>query len=527
MKSMTLNKLLSGTALGFAMLSAPAFAEPVTLTTEDGSITISGEIKNFDGTNYTIETVIGTVIMSAQTVSCQGAACPVLAPQESQFKFAGSRALADSLIPTLISDYSKSIGAQSESSVSSNGRAVFSFDTEQAGKAEIEVASTNSRDGFEALVGGDATFALATRPARNREVRAAADAGKGELRTPQQEHIVAVDGLLLVTHPDNPVRAVSEVNAALAFSGRIANWSELGGNNAPINLYVREADSGSREVFDNLVMRPNGLAVAANVTVLDSDQAISDAVQQDPNGFGFTSFANVGEAAALDIQGVCGLRTPASAFTIKTEEYPLTRLMYMYQAGDRLDYHAKGFLDYLETDEAQEAVARAGFVDQSISSETINSQGIRVASAVVNNETPEDFAVMRDMLELLLSSDRMSTTYRFETGSARLDARAQADVARLAELLESDRFRNKEILFVGFTDSVGKSDLNQLLSLQRAELVRRNVLAENPSLRNSIKTRAVGFGEVSPLGCNETDTGRRINRRVEVWVQDIVAADQS
>ena len=393
--------------------------------------------------------------------------------------------------------------------------------------ADIQIKPSNTSEGLEALLTDDATFALATRPARNREVESFAQRNLGQLRSPDQEHIVALDGLLLVTHPENPVRAISEINAALAFGGQITNWRDLGGRNAPINLYVREEDSGTREVFDTLLMRPNGLTVNGNITVLESDEDIAEAVQNDPNGIGFTSFANAGDTTALAIEGVCGLRTPATAFTIKTEEYPLTRLLYMYNTNEQLPFHAQDFLNYVKTDAGQELVAQAGFIDQTVSTETINSQGIRVASAIVNNETPEEYNSMRDMFTQLINADRLSTTFRFETGSARLDARATADVERLAELLASPRFSNKEVLFVGFTDSVGRADLNQLLSQQRAELVRRSVVAANPNLRTSTQTRAVGFGEVSPLGCNETDTGRRINRRVEVWVQDVVADDRT
>ncbi|MEM9797657.1 MAG: phosphate ABC transporter substrate-binding/OmpA family protein [Pseudomonadota bacterium] len=516
--------LLVSTILAAA--ASPALAEIVTLKTTDGSVSVSGDLLSFDNDFYVLQTAVGQMAIAASNVSCEGAACPELKPTHSEFTIAGSKSLGDKLIPALAIAYGSEIGGTSEMTEAENAKVVNIAANEQ-GTAAIEIKATDTRQGFNALLAGEADFALASRPIRNREIRALEEAGKANPRAAGREHIVALDGLLLVTHPENPVRAISEVNAALAFAGRIGSWVELGGRNAPINLYVRENDSGSREVFDTLLMRPNGLSIGGNVQVMESDAAIAEAVRNDPNGLGFTSFANASNAAALDIEGVCGLRTPATAFTIKTEEYPLTRLLYMYEGDNGLQRHARDFLSFVNSEEGQEQVARAGFIDQSISSETINSQGIRVASAVVNNTEFNDFLQMQDMFGLLLASDRLSTTYRFETGSARLDARGQADIDRLSEILSDDRFANKEVLFVGFTDSVGREDLNQVLSQQRAEQVRRTILDANPALASRIRTRSVGFGEVSPLGCNETDQGRRINRRVEVWVKDIAAADQN
>lgn len=125
------------------------------------------------------------------------------------------------------------------------------------------------------------------------------------------------------------------------------------------------------------------------------------------------------------------------------------------------------------------------------------------------------------MLSMLMSSERLSTTVRFTQGGNTLDASAYADVARLGAMLASEEYAKKQFYFMGFSDSVGRSDLNQLLALQRAELVRNALLEQYPNLKDRIKARSVGFGEISPLGCNETRTGRSINRRVEIWMQDI------
>ncbi len=526
MRQRITQSLLAGTAMT-ALSATLAMAEPVTLRTLDESFSVVGEIMDFDGQNYTISTAVGSVTVAANLVMCEGAACPSIEPSLTEFTIAGDKTLGLRLVPALLREYGEAFNASTQTLEAGDDKMVMRVSGgTMIGTGELTILPSNSSAGIESLFRGEADFALSTRPARSREVRAFNEFGLGELDSDSQETIVALDGLVLITHPDNSVRAISEANAAFTFGGRITNWSELGGRDAPINVYVRDDESGSNEVFDSLLMRPNGLSLSDNVIVLDSDEAIADAVASDPNGIGFTGFASFGDAQPLAIRGECGLQIPPTAFSIKTEEYPLTRLLYMYQTNKPLEGKAQAFAEFMASEDAQELVATSGFIDQSVTLESINAQGLRVASAVLTNEADDELPRLREMIDLLIASDRLSTTYRFETGSARLNSRAEADVERLAELLDTERFANREVLFIGFTDSVGDAELNRQLSQQRAEQVLASILAENPSLASSVRMSAIGYGEISPLGCNESNAGRLINRRVEVWVRDIVAANR-
>ncbi|MEM7614597.1 MAG: OmpA family protein, partial [Pseudomonadota bacterium] len=114
-------------------------------------------------------------------------------------------------------------------------------------------------------------------------------------------------------------------------------------------------------------------------------------------------------------------------------------------------------------------------------------------------------------------------TLRFDEGSTRLDARAEKDVQRLAEMIHDGRFENKEVLLVGFTDSAGPAAVNASLSQSRAEQVADTLIDQLPvDLAERDMIRALGYGEMSPLACNDTATDRQINRRVEVWTRDLV-----
>lgn len=517
--------LLVATAVS-AISVGSAMAEKVTLKTLDLSFSVEGEIISFDGANYTLGTSIGNLTIAADMVVCEGGGCPKQEADSPAFTIAGDRTLALRLFPALLRDFASEEDAGTVTLQADNTKVVFDvIGGDFPDGSEITIVPTSTSDGLDALFKGEAQLALSTRPIRVREARAFEEFGLGQLRDQDQETILALDALVFVNNPDNPVRSISTADAARIFAGEITNWSELGGRDADINLYVREQTASTYEAFDSLVMRPQGYApTSENTAVFTADNAISGAVRNDPDGIGFVSFSGIGSAQTMSIRGACGLQSQPTEFSIKTEEYPLTRLLYMYQTNAPLAAKATQFRDYILTDEAQKHVGEWGFVNQAVTVESVNTQGLRIASAILENREAEDMTQVLDMVVLFAGADRLSTTFRFETGSGALNARSQSDITRLAEVLATDRFANKEVLFVGFTDSVGDDELNRQLSQQRAEQVLSTVLSKDPSLASNVRMQAVGFGEISPLGCNESSEGRLTNRRVEVWVRDIAEA---
>ena len=127
------------------------------------------------------------------------------------------------------------------------------------------------------------------------------------------------------------------------------------------------------------------------------------------------------------------------------------------------------------------------------------------------------------MLDEMGDNDRLSTTFRFRTGSAKLDERGRLDLARLVDYLE-DAPQGTKVTFVGFTDSVGTFEANRRLSLGRAGSVLDEVRSVAGDRLAQVEFASAGFGEVAPSACNETDGGKAINRRVEVWVSSDSAA---
>ncbi len=514
-----------GLAIGMA---TTVNAQTVTLKSLDGATSLSGEFMDFDGQTYTIRTIVGDLTIDAFQVTCEGDACPTATTETSSFGISGDSSAVGKLFADLLFEFGIDIGGDTMTSLDANGPSQVQLRNELGDElAKITLKSDGAVQGLRDLFSGEASLAVLTRPISSEENAIFQLAGLGDMTSPEQQIIFGLDGLVIVTSKNNPLRAIAEQDLAKIFSGQVTNWAQIGGPSAKINLYVRDKTSGTGAVFDTLVMTPAGTKIAATAEVLDTDADIAKAVAADPLGIGVTSLSDVGNAKVLAIRGVCGIQVPATPFTIKTEEYPLTRRLYAYRTNQESPAQLTRFLDFLNSEPAQITIANDGFVDLGASFQSNDEQGLRYLSAVLPTDVEMTLAQLREMTASLMASDRLSITYRFNLGSAKLDARAKDDIQRLAQLLSTGDYDNKEVLLIGFTDAIGAGAGNLRLSKQRAEEVRSALLEALPGgAIDGLPIRALGFGEISPLACNESENGRHINRRVEVWLRDNVTVSQ-
>jgi len=507
-------------AVAMALLGTNAYAQTVTLNSLDGSLSVSGELLEYTNEFYVIASPIGNLTVSAGMVECIGEDCPSLMPQYSEFTISGSRDLALKLMPSLLDGFSASLGLDiiQQSDESGNPQVLFTT-IDGAEVAKISFTMLGSSKGLQDLMSGAASLALTTRVARPSEVAAFEAAGQGNIRAPSNEHVLALDGLVVVTSNLNGVHIVKTSDLADIFSGQIDNWAQLGGAPGPINLYVRPQNSGTGAVFSQLIMRPARKGFSLRVNLMDSDAAVADAVAADPNGIGFTSYSESANATPAALLGVCNIQSPPTEFTIQGEEYPFSRRLYLYKGTQNVPPMVDLFIDYLATADAQNLVESTGFVDQDVLEVPVNDQGLRFLSAALPTDAEMTLGQLQSMMLDLSTANRVSITYRFEQGTSQLDSRAQADIKRLVDQIISPSLRNKTIILMGFTDSVGPGENNQRLSLTRAEQVRDALLAAGGGAIRPAQIEVRGYGELSPLGCNEVVDGRRINRRVEVWTR--------
>ncbi|WP_308916516.1 phosphate ABC transporter substrate-binding/OmpA family protein [Jannaschia sp. LMIT008] len=519
---MTIRKTIAASLLGCLACGA-AWGQEVTLQSADGAVDVSGALVAFDGDTYVVRTGLGELRVDADGVTCTGEACPD--PGEAgpvaDVTFAGSDTVGLGMMPLLLEGYA---GAQTAEIVFDGPADALT--AELIGDdgfgdplGTLFVSSTTSGRGFDALMAGGTDIAMASRRIRPAEARALRDAGAGNMVHPDQEHVIAADSLVVIVHPRNPIERITMDQLADVFSGLITNWSDLGGEDAPITVFGRPEGSGTRAVFETIVFDGAEVPLPPGAVVQDDNVAMAAAVNDDPTAIGFVSYAFQRGARAVPLVTSCELVAVPTAFAARTEEYPLQRRLYMYNRADATSPAAQAFLDYTQSEAADGVIAKSGFIDLGVDRQPQPVESARGQMLLTTDADPYEGGIMREMLGLMVDYDRLSTTFRFRTGSARLDERGILDKRRLARFLQGVP-AGSEVLFVGFTDEVGAFDSNRALSRERAEQVQGELEALGVPGLEDLTLSAEGFGEIAPSACNTDEVGRRINRRVEVWIRD-------
>ena len=505
-----------GFAALFALVFSPLQAQEVTLKSLDGTVSMTGDLLEFDGLTYRISMLIGEISIDASQVVCEGADCPNQVAELTEFSVAGSNSIGVNLLPTLIEVFAFERGGDMEASVNAEGTTVFTvMEADGSVFAEISVQPTDTIEGLAGLMSGAATIGMASRRATNNELAAFELSGNGSLNSPDQERIVGLDGVIAAVNDANPVEILSLNQIAAMFSGSITNWNQVGGADAPVNLYRRDGNSGTNAVFAAAA----GGNFGGNATELGTDAEVSDAVANDPNGIGLTSYAQARTARALTLRSVCGQLFEPSDFSIKTEEYPLARRLYLYNGEGELPDVAREFLDFAMSPTAQSVVVNAGFVGQDLSTASLDEQGRRMAQAIVASSGRTELLQLQDLTSGLLDAERLSFTLRFGS-DGNMDSRAVSDVERLGAMIRNGEFSSRQILVLGFSDNLGTVNAQLNNTQEMAQTVRDAIVtATGRANLGNVRISPIGYGRLLPLGCNDTAIGQNTNNRVEIWVK--------
>ena len=516
------------TLLRFAILAAlfisgggpVAWAQDVTLTSRDGDVEISGNLLGFDGEFYRVDTIYGELTVDGSGVLCDGPGCPNLEAYIARVTLSGAPTIGRVLMPALIEAFAiREDYALTREAVDAN-RVIYTLTDKQTGLTlgEFEFHLTNSDEGFADLLADEADIVMSLREVRADEVGRARDAGIGNLGG--RSRVIALDALVPVVAPGNPVQAITTPDLARILAGEIDNWQPLGGPNAPIAVHIFDAKSGLGQATVDRILVPTGQSLVAGARRHDSSEALIDAVMKDPFALGVTSRSETGNTLVMALKGACGFALTASRRAVKTEDYPLTSPLFLYLPARRFPKLVREFMAYLRDPSAQLVIRRAGFVDQAPEEIAINAQGDRFANAIMQAGEEVDLAELQRMTTALGPLKRLTTTFRFEAGSARLDAQSRSNVLQLARAMELGLYDARRLVFVGFSDGDGGAAANRDIAMRRAMAVRVAVTraAEAANLTR-IKLGAEAFGEAMPMACDDSDWGRQVNRRVEVWVR--------
>lgn len=203
-----------------------------------------------------------------------------------------------------------------------------------------------SSAGIEALVGGTADIGNASRNLEDSEKEAGA-----------VENIVAIDGIAIVTDKDNKVKDLKKDDLTKIYSGEITNWKELGGDDTPIVVVGREAGSGTRGAFEEILGIEDKCKYANE---LDSTGAVMAKVAATKGAIGYVSLDVLDDTVnALTLEGV-----EPTAENIKSGDYFLSRPFVMATKGEISEQNdlVKALFDYLKSEEGKQLVESVGLI---------------------------------------------------------------------------------------------------------------------------------------------------------------------
>lgn len=425
------------------------------------------------------------------------AALPVPADNTPALQIQGSNTIGAKLGPALIKGLLVQEGF-SDVRIEGNGQAneqqVLGRNA-RGQQVRIDVAAHGSSTGFVALKEGRVALAASSRPIKSSEVQSLA--ALGDFSSPAAEQVIAIDGLAVILHPQNPLNALSSEQLAQVFAGEVKTREALGGRGGPIHLYARDDNSGTYDTFKELVLTSHGKSLAPGSQRFESSEQLSDAVSQDPQGIGFIGLPYIRQAKALAIADGESQPMLPSTTLIATEDYPLSRRLFLYNAPQEPNPWAQALVKFAHSSAGQAIVEKTGFIAQTV-------------EAVQVKPSP---SMPAQYQQLANQARRLTVNFRFQAGSANLDNKALRDVERLLEYLRSqDKLSHKAVL-VGFGDPKSDPQRAQLLSKLRAMAVRRE-LGKSQVLFEEV----IGLGAELPVASNNADDGRIKNRRVEVWV---------
>ena len=172
---------------------------------------------------------------------------------------------------------------------------------------------------------------------------------------------IAHDGIAIIVSPDNPVNALTSEQISQIYKGEITNWSEVGGNDAEISLVIREASSGTRSAFEELLELEgeNGTLVAEDrAAVMDATSGVIQTVAGNPNAIGYVSFGSMGsDVKALQVDGVT-----CSAETVKDGTYKISRPFLLITKEGTENAAAQEFIQWILGEEGQAVVTEENYV---------------------------------------------------------------------------------------------------------------------------------------------------------------------
>jgi phosphate transport system substrate-binding protein len=413
----------------------------------------------------------------------------------------GSNTIGDELAPLLAQGWLASMGGGDarigQDSAAPENRMASARFTGVEVVQKVEILAKGSGHAFEHLRSGTCDLGMSSRPISESDLEAFEAEGILDMAPPGSEHVIALDAIAIVVHPGNPATSLSMDDVRRIFTGEIVDWSSLNlGSSGPIHLVGRDAKSGTHGFFKEVAL--GGKAYGTGIVEFPAHSQVAAKVLEDPQAIGYVSLPYVNKVKALGLREGNGPPVYPAAFSVRTEDYPLSRRLYLYEEANSTHLLAHEFLEFALGPKGQTLVEKAGFVPLVIEAGT--------------REPALDDRLPGALREQLQRCERLSTTFRFGK-DGKLDSRAQRDMERLRTILAQSN-AGARLFLVGFSDSTGDPTVDLSRSRALAEQVREVWIREG----GTKSLQVLAGGSWHPLASSTTAEGRMRNRRIEVWI---------
>jgi phosphate transport system substrate-binding protein len=229
-------------------------------------------------------------------------------------------------------------------------------------EVRISVTGGGSGTGIASLLNKTVDIANSSRKIKEEEIDDAKSKGIDPV-----EFAVARDAIAVIVNPENPVSQLTLKQISDIYSGKFSNWTEVGGEDRPIVRLSRETNSGTHVYFLETVLRlgskEDKTLFSMDTLLLPSSEGIIAELRQNPNAIGYDGLGYVPK----DLKVIAVAKEEADPYvlpsiaTVNDKSYPIARDLYMYTNGEPTGA-IKGYLDWILSPEAQEIVAKLGFV---------------------------------------------------------------------------------------------------------------------------------------------------------------------
>ena len=293
--------------------------------------------------------LIGAGILAVTTlVACGNSDATTAQPSVAESSAAESTVAASSEVASTetTADLSGSISMVGSTSMEKFANALSEAFMEEYPDVTVTAEFVGSGAGIEAVTNGTTDIGNSSRSLKDEEKAAGV-----------VENVVAIDGIAVCVDPANEVADLTKEQLTNIYNGTVTNWKEVGGADEPIIVIGREAGSGTRGAFEELVDLVDGCKYANE---LDSTGAVIAKVASTPGAIGYASLDALDDSVkALSLEGV-----EATAENIKAGNYFLSRPFVMATKGEISEQNdlVQAWFDFVLGDEGQQVASEVGLI---------------------------------------------------------------------------------------------------------------------------------------------------------------------